>query len=90
MTLVIDGLERKLEFRLGDPSILDAAQRAGLDVPYACKAGVCSTCKGRLLDGQVRMDRNFALSEAEVAAGFVLCCQSHPLTPQVTITLDQR
>lgn len=90
VTLVIDGLERKLEFRLGDPSILDAAQRAGLDVPYACKAGVCSTCKGKLLDGQVRMDRNFALSEAEVAAGFVLCCQSHPLTPQVTITLDQR
>jgi len=90
VTLVIDGLERAVEFRLTDPSILDAARRCGLDVPYACKAGVCSTCKGKLLDGQVRMDRNFALTAAEVEAGFVLCCQSHPLTPSVTITLDER
>jgi ring-1,2-phenylacetyl-CoA epoxidase subunit PaaE len=90
VTLVVDGLERAVEFRLSDPSILDAARRAGLDVPYSCKAGVCSTCKGRLLDGQVRMDRNFALTPAEVEAGFVLCCQSHPLTQRVTITLDQR
>ena len=90
VTLVIDGLERAVEFRLTDPSILDAARRCGLDVPYACKAGVCSTCKGKLLDGQVRMDRNFALTATEVEAGFVLCCQSHPLTPSVTITLDER
>ena len=90
VTLVIDGLERAVEFRLGDPSILDAAQRCGLDMPYACKAGVCSTCKGKLLAGQVRMDRNFALTPAEVEAGFVLCCQSHPLTGSVTITLDER
>ncbi len=90
VTLVIDGLERDVEFRLSDPSILDAARRNGLDVPYSCKAGVCSTCKGRLLEGQVRMDRNFALTAAEVAAGFVLCCQSHPLTERVLITLDER
>jgi len=90
VTLVIDGLARQVSFRLSDPSILDAARRTGLDVPYACKAGVCSTCKGKLLDGQVRMDRNLALTEAEVAQGFVLCCQSHPLTPSVTITLDER
>ena len=90
VTLVMDGLGRQIEFRLSDPSILDAARRSGLDVPYACKAGVCSTCKGKLLEGEVRMDRNFALTPAEVAQGFVLCCQSHPLTSQVTITLDQR
>lgn len=90
VTLVIDGLERAVEFRLSDPSILEAARRTGLDVPFSCKAGVCSTCKGKLLAGQVRMDRNFALTDAEVAEGFVLCCQSHPLTPSVTITLDQR
>jgi ring-1,2-phenylacetyl-CoA epoxidase subunit PaaE len=90
VTLVVDGLARAVEFRLGDPSILDAALRDGIELPYACKAGVCSTCKGRLLAGEVRMDRNFALSTAEVAAGFVLCCQSHPLTQQVTITLDER
>jgi ring-1,2-phenylacetyl-CoA epoxidase subunit PaaE len=90
VTLVIDGLGRQVEFRLSDPSILDAARRAGLDVPYACKAGVCSTCKGKLLEGEVRMDRNFALTPAEVAQGFVLCCQSHPTTPRVVITLDER
>ncbi|WP_341891567.1 2Fe-2S iron-sulfur cluster-binding protein, partial [Variovorax sp. YR752] len=90
VTLVIDGLQRQVEFRLSDLSILDAARRTGLDVPYACKAGVCSTCKGKVLDGQVRMDRNLALNEAEVAQGFVLCCQAHPTTPSVTITLDER
>ena len=90
VTLVIDGLGRQIEFRLSDPSILDAARRSGLDVPYACKAGVCSTCKGKLLEGEVRMDRNFALTPAELAQGFVLCCQSHPLTSKVVITLDQR
>ena len=90
VTLVIDGLGRGLEFRLSDLSILDAARRSGLDVPYACKAGVCSTCKGKVLEGEVRMDRNFALTPAEVAQGFVLCCQSHPLTRRVVITLDQR
>jgi ring-1,2-phenylacetyl-CoA epoxidase subunit PaaE len=90
VTLVIDGLGRDIEFRLSDPSILDAARRTGLDVPYACKAGVCSTCKGKLLEGEVRMDRNFALTPSEVEQGFVLCCQSHPLTNKVVITLDQR
>ena len=90
VTLVIDGLGRDIEFRLSDASILDAARRSGLDVPYACKAGVCSTCKGKLLEGEVRMDRNFALTPAELAQGFVLCCQSHPLTHRVVITLDQR
>ena len=90
ITLVIDGLGRDVEFRLSDPSILDSARRCGLDVPYACKAGVCSTCKGKLLEGQVRMDRNFALTPAEVEQGFVLCCQSHPLSARVVITLDER
>jgi ring-1,2-phenylacetyl-CoA epoxidase subunit PaaE len=90
VTLVIDGLARDLEFRRDDPSILEAARRIGLDVPYACKAGVCSTCKGKLLEGQVRMDRNFALTPAEVAAGFVLCCQAHPTSERVVITLDER
>jgi ring-1,2-phenylacetyl-CoA epoxidase subunit PaaE len=90
VTLIIDGLARQVEFRLTDPSILDAARRSGLEVPYACKAGVCSTCKGKLLEGEVRMDRNFALSASEVAQGFVLCCQSHPTSAKVVITLDQR
>ncbi len=88
--LVIDGLEREIEVRRSDASILDAALRCGLELPFACKAGVCSTCRGRVLEGEVRMDRNFALSAEELEQGFVLCCQAHPQSAQLRITLDQR
>jgi ring-1,2-phenylacetyl-CoA epoxidase subunit PaaE len=90
ITLVRDGLSRDFDFHAGDPSLLDAAARAGLDVPYSCKSGVCATCRARLIEGQVRMDRNFALEPAEVAAGFVLTCQSHPLTERVVVSFDDR
>lgn len=89
VSLVIDGLVREFECRSDDLSLLDAGLRHGLEMPYACKAGVCSTCRGRVLEGQVRMSRNFALTEDEVAQGAVLCCQAHPLTPSVRITLDR-
>ena len=85
-----DGLRREIEFRAGDASLLEAAARAGLDVPYSCKSGVCCTCRARVLEGQVRMDRNFSLEAHEVAAGFVLTCQSHPLTPRVVLSFDER
>lgn len=90
VTLIRDGLTREFAFNQGDASLLDAAARAGLDVPYSCKSGVCATCRARLLDGQVRMDRNFALEPADLAAGFILTCQAHPLTPQVTVSFDER
>ena len=90
VTLVIDGLARELDMRADDASLLDAATRCGLELPYSCKAGVCSTCKGRVLEGELRMARNFALTPAEVAQGFVLCCQAQPLTPRVVVTLDER
>jgi ring-1,2-phenylacetyl-CoA epoxidase subunit PaaE len=90
ITLVRDGVSRTFAFGPQDTSILAAAARAGLDVPYSCRSGVCATCRARLTDGQVRMDRNFALEKAEVAAGFVLTCQAHPLTPQVTVSFDER
>lgn len=90
VSLLIDGLTRQFDCHREDASILDAGLRSGLELPFACKAGVCSTCRGRVLEGEVRMERNFALSADELAQGFVLCCQSHPLTPRVTITLDQR
>jgi ring-1,2-phenylacetyl-CoA epoxidase subunit PaaE len=85
-----DGLTREVAFQAGDTSILQAAARAGMDVPYSCKSGVCGTCRARLISGQVRMDRNFALEPAEVAAGFVLTCQAHPLTPEVAVSFDDR
>ncbi len=93
VTVVRDGLTREVPFDpagAGDESILAAAARAGLDVPYSCKSGVCATCRARLLHGQVRMDRNFALEPGEIAAGFVLTCQAHPLTERVTVSFDER
>jgi ring-1,2-phenylacetyl-CoA epoxidase subunit PaaE len=90
ITLIRDGVSRDFDFAAGDASLLDAAARAGLDVPYSCKSGVCATCRARLLEGQVRMDRNFALEPAEVAAGFVLTCQAHPLTERVVVSFDER
>ena len=90
VTLVRDGLTRDFFFRKGDPSILDAAAREGLDVPYSCKSGVCATCRAKLLEGQVRMDRNFALEKADLEAGFILTCQAHPTTEKVVVSFDER
>jgi ring-1,2-phenylacetyl-CoA epoxidase subunit PaaE len=90
ITVLRDGLKREVEFRHGDASILEAMTNAGMDVPYSCKSGVCSTCRARLLEGEVRMDRNFALEKSDLDAGFVLCCQAHPLTPTVLLSFDDR
>ena len=90
VTVIRDGQRREIEFTAGDPSLLDAAARAGMDVPYSCKSGVCSTCRARLLEGEVRMDRNFALEPREVEAGFILTCQAHPLSERVVVSFDDR
>lgn len=90
VVIVRDGIRREIDFRKDDPSILDAASAAGLEVPYSCTSGVCGTCRARLVEGQVRMDRNFALEKNEVAAGFVLTCQAHPLTERVVLSFDER
>ena len=90
VVIVRDGLRREIEFRKQMPSILDAAAAAGMEVPFSCTSGVCGTCRAKVLEGEVRMERNFALDKAEVAAGFVLCCQAHPLTERVVLTFDDR
>jgi ring-1,2-phenylacetyl-CoA epoxidase subunit PaaE len=90
ITLVRDGLSREIPFSKGQPSILDAASSAGLEVPYSCTSGVCGTCRAKLIEGEVRMERNFALDKNEVAAGFVLTCQAHPLTERVVLSFDER
>ncbi len=69
-------------------TVLDAAMRAGADLPFACKGGVCSTCKARLLEGAVSMDVNYGLEPDEVAAGYILTCQSHPTTNRVVVSFD--
>ena len=90
ITIVRDGLRREFDFLKDNPSILDAASAAGLEVPFSFSSGVCGTCRAKLVEGQVRMTRNFALDKAEVAAGFVLTCQSHPLTERVVLSFDDR
>ena len=90
ITVIRDGITREIDFTAGTPSLLDAAAQAGIDVPFSCKSGVCATCRAKLIDGRVRMDRNFALDASDIAAGFILTCQSHPLTPSVTVSYDER
>jgi ring-1,2-phenylacetyl-CoA epoxidase subunit PaaE len=90
IVIVRDGLKREFDFLKDNPSILDAASAAGLEVPFSCTSGVCGTCRAKLVEGRVRMTRNFALSKEEVAGGFVLTCQAHPLTERVALSFDDR
>ena len=90
IAIVRDGLTRWVAFAPGDPSILAAATRAGMDLPYSCRSGVCATCRARVLEGKVRLDRNFALERSELDAGFVLTCQAHPLSERVVLSFDAR
>jgi ring-1,2-phenylacetyl-CoA epoxidase subunit PaaE len=86
-TIVLDGRSTKATIPWDTP-VLDAAQRVRPDLPFACKGGVCGTCRARLVSGEVRMRRNFALEPAEVAAGFVLTCQSLPVSEDLTVDYD--
>ena len=88
--IVRDGLTREVHFHADDGNILQAAVRAGMDLPYSCRSGVCATCRAKLLEGRVRMDRNFALEKDDQAAGFVLTCQARPLTDRVVVSFDHR
>ena len=90
ITIIRDGLKREIAFTRDQASILDAASSAGLEVPFSCTSGVCGTCRAKLVEGEVRMERNFALDKSEVANGFVLTCQAHPLTPHVVLSFDER
>ncbi|WNV76787.1 1,2-phenylacetyl-CoA epoxidase subunit PaaE [Geodermatophilus sp. DSM 44513] len=87
VTVVLDGRETTLALPRDVP-VLDSAQRVRGDLPFACKGGVCGTCRARVTAGEVRMRRNYALEPAEVAAGYVLTCQSVPVTDVVTVDFD--
>ncbi|AMO23980.1 phenylacetate-CoA oxygenase/reductase subunit PaaK [Ramlibacter solisilvae] len=90
ITIIRDGLKREIQFYKDQPSILDCASAAGLEVPFSCTSGVCGTCRAKVMEGDVRMERNFALDRHEVAAGFVLTCQAHPMTERVVLSFDER
>ena len=89
VTVIMDGNATSFTMDKDKESILDAGLRAGIDMRYSCKGGVCSTCRCKLLDGKVDMDANYALEDYEVARGFVLSCQSFPVTDKVVIDFDQ-
>ena len=90
VTFVVDGLKREVQFRPEHGNLLDAGAAAGLDLPYSCKGGMCCTCRAKLIEGEVRMRKNFALEPADVDAGFVLTCQSYPLSERVLLSFDDR
>jgi ring-1,2-phenylacetyl-CoA epoxidase subunit PaaE len=90
LTLIVDGVRREIDFHRGQHSILEAGRAAGIDLPFSCKGGMCSTCRARIVEGEVKMAKNYALEPHEVAAGFVLTCQSYPLTERVVISFDDR
>jgi ring-1,2-phenylacetyl-CoA epoxidase subunit PaaE len=85
VTVVLEGKQNAFDLPFGGDDILDAARAAGIDAPYSCKAGVCSTCRAKVVAGKVDMATNYALEDWEVEAGFVLTCQSRPLTPEVVV-----
>jgi ring-1,2-phenylacetyl-CoA epoxidase subunit PaaE len=89
-TVKLDGISFSFELPFNRESILDAALKEGADLPYACKGGVCSTCRAKLVSGKVEMTQNYALEPDELAAGFILTCQSHPRTPAVVIDFDSK
>jgi len=89
-TLRLDGRDRALTINQEDDSLLDAALRQGADLPYACKGGVCATCKCKLVQGKVDMAVNYSLEPDELAAGYILSCQSVPLTKDVIIDFDAK
>jgi ring-1,2-phenylacetyl-CoA epoxidase subunit PaaE len=90
VSVIADGIERELRVGFKGDSVLDVVLASGIDVPYACKAGVCCTCRAQVLEGEVRMDANYTLEQHEVDRGFVLTCQSHPVSDTVRLSYDAR
>jgi ring-1,2-phenylacetyl-CoA epoxidase subunit PaaE len=88
VTVKLDGRKFKFDLPFNNKSILDAALSTGADLPFSCKAGVCTTCKAKLLKGKVEMDVNYGLEPEEVEAGYILTCQSHPVTENVEVDFD--
>lgn len=90
LVVVLDGKQHAMRLPFDDAKVLDTALAAGLDLPYACKSGVCCTCRARVLEGEVEMEKNFTLEPWEMEKGFVLTCQARALTPRVVVSYDER
>ncbi len=88
VSVLLEGRERHFSMERDSKTLLDAALEQGVDLPYACKGGVCSTCRCKLLRGEVDMDIHFALEDYEIARGFILACQSYPRTAEIALNFD--
>lgn len=89
ITVLLDGATRSYRLDKAKESILEGGLKAGIELPFSCKSGVCSTCRAKITSGEVDMDVNFALEDYELARGFVLTCQSYAVTDQVSVDYDQ-
>ena len=89
VTVIMDGHKKSFQMPAEGSGIVDAAAEEGIELPFSCKAGVCATCRTHLRDGEVRMDTNYGLEPWEVEQGYVLACQSHPVTDKVTLDYDK-
>jgi ring-1,2-phenylacetyl-CoA epoxidase subunit PaaE len=90
ISVVMDGRRRSFPMAASDASVLDAAERAGLDLPFSCRSGICATCRARITEGAAVMAHNIALQPWETEAGFVLCCQARPTTPTLELSYDHK
>ncbi|MHB8478318.1 MAG: 2Fe-2S iron-sulfur cluster-binding protein [Steroidobacteraceae bacterium] len=90
ITVTMDGRRRSFPMGPGDGSVLEAAERAGLDLPFSCRSGICATCRARITQGAAVMTHNIALEPWETDAGFVLCCQARPTTATLEISYDHK
>jgi ring-1,2-phenylacetyl-CoA epoxidase subunit PaaE len=88
INIKLDGITFEFDLAFNGDAIVDAALKQGADLPFACKGGVCATCRAKLITGKVEMDNNYALQPEELEAGFILTCQSHPRTEEVMIDFD--
>ncbi len=86
--IILDGEETLLALDTNGESILEAGHKAGADLPFACKGGVCCTCKAKIVEGSASMDVNYALEKDEVEAGYILTCQAHPTSEKLVVSFD--
>ena len=90
VTMISDGRSNTVDVAAAGENLLDAGLNVGLDLPYACKGGVCSTCKALLVEGEVEMDIQRGLTDEEIRSGMILTCQAHPLSDRVVVDFDKR
>ncbi len=89
LTVVLDGIPHQLRMNK-DERVLDVALNAGLDLPWSCRGGVCCTCRAKVMQGAVEMEKNFTLEPWETDKGFVLSCQARPTTDTLVVSYDER